>query len=143
VAGDEAPGRVVRAARFTERVIRAMSSQTRPSPAERAAAAARDDATYLYDDRGAWVAYRRSNLIFDASTNATIGFVPYGDGNVAGVSGDYLCTIIGERLFRAAMPPWSNCGSAPSTGAGVPPLPVQTRLGTVNAPAGYGPFRLD
>jgi hypothetical protein len=55
---------------------------------------------YLFNSSGAWIAFRKDNLIFDRE-GPWIGWLPWSDGQVVDPDGAYLATIVGgDRLYR-------------------------------------------
>jgi hypothetical protein len=133
-----------KSAKFAARVAGAVSEQQgapdRAGTGGKGVAAAGPSDRCLFDGEGKWTAYRDGDYLYDAATNAPIGFSPHGDGEFADLDGDYLCSIVGSRLWRAYGAPFANCGRASLRTPGFPPPPISTVHAPMNPPAGYGPF---
>ena len=56
---------------------------------------------HLFNSSGDWIAFRRGDYVFNTSGN-WIGWLPWADDEVVDVTGEYLGTITGNRLFRFA-----------------------------------------
>ncbi|WP_428278154.1 4-fold beta flower protein [Candidatus Palauibacter sp.] len=54
---------------------------------------------YLYDSYGRWIAFRRGKYVFDTA-GKWVGWLPWEDGEVVDVEGEYLGTVFpGDRLY--------------------------------------------
>lgn len=63
--------------------------------------------TYLFDSVGNWIAFRRGQFVF-TPTGSWLGWL--GDSNdIFDADGEYLGTIVADRLFRSLHPAdWRN-----------------------------------
>jgi hypothetical protein len=52
---------------------------------------------YLFDSHGDWIAFRKDRYVFDTS-GRWVGWLPWGDNDVAGTDGNYLGTIFPRKL---------------------------------------------
>ena len=58
-----------------------------------------NDVHYLYNSEGKWIAFQKGKYVFDTSAE-WIGWLGWGDNDVADRDGKYLGTIIqGNRLY--------------------------------------------
>lgn len=94
-----------------------------------------EDIQYLFDSRGAWIAFRRGKYVFDPS-GGWMGWLPWDDKDVVDKSGNYLGTIYAEnRLYSFRFHPYRGYPGYPAYPsypgypgypgyAGYSPLPV-------------------
>ena len=64
------------------------------------------DSQFLFDSSGNWIAFRLDQFVWDADMN-WIGWLPWDDGHIVSVRGDYIGDIHpGDRLFRNSYSPY-------------------------------------
>lgn len=80
-------------------------------------------ANFLFDSSGDWIAWRRTTedkFLFNDDGDA-IGWFPWGDDDAVDVDGEYLGTVVGNRLYRKHYQPYRGY-------PGYPGLPGLSRL---------------
>jgi len=94
---------------------------------------------HLLDSSGDFVAFRRSDddrYLFDVDGN-WIGWFPWGDADVVTEDGDYLGTVMGNRLLRRGTQPYRGYPGYPGYPgyAGYPGYPGYA--GYIATPSGF------
>lgn len=96
-------------------------------------------ADFLYDSSGDWIAWRRTigdQFLFNDGGDA-IGWFPRGDTDAVNMNGDYLGTVVGNRLLRKDYQPYRGYPGYPGYPgyAGYPGYPGYA--GYFSTPSGF------
>ena len=54
---------------------------------------------YLFNSRGDWIAFLKDKFVFDTDGN-WIGWLPWEDLEIVDTNGEYLGTMVRDRLYR-------------------------------------------